>query len=172
MGQRVPSARQSPVQGRWNGEASLGQFQGRSHDLLEGHRAVELERGQPGVCRCRSNRAERSQRQLSARMLVEIVDAGLPGPPAQAADLHRLLFRGVMDDYGGDTAKAGVLGQRHVQGYAGGDSGVGRVASLFQDAVPRRRCEVVACRDHVSGPGNQWPVGADTSGHGAPPWWS
>ena len=44
-----------------------------------------------------------------------------------------------------------------------------KVAALLQDAVARRRSQVVPGGDHMGIAGNQWPVGWYTSRHGAPP---
>ena len=74
--------------------------------------------------------------------------------PAQAANLHGVLLLGVVDDYRSDAAKAGVLGQNDVDDDTRSHSGVGGVATLFQDAVSRRRGQVVTGRHHVSGSGD------------------
>ena len=104
-----------------------------------------------------------------AAVLVEVVYAGGGRPPAQTANLDCVLVLGVVDDDGSDAAKTGVLGQNNVDNYARGHSGVGGIATLFQDSISCRGGQVVTCRHHVGSPGYQRPIGVDSNRHFPPP---
>ena len=70
---------------------------------------------------------------------VEVVDGGRPGPPSEPADRHHRVRLGFVDDYRGDPAEGGGVGQSHVDGDAGGYAGVDGIPALLQDAVPPPR---------------------------------
>ena len=157
------------MQRRWYGKAPLCQLQGRRHHLFKRHGTVQLERRKPGVGRRWRDRAQYARRQVAVGVLVEVVNAGRPGPAPQTADGHRGLRGGVMNDYGRHSAEAGELGQHHVDGDSGSHPGVGGVATLLQDPVARRRGQVMARGDHVGVTGYQWAECWYTCCHGTPP---
>ena len=108
--QLVHGANQSAAQCGRDRESAFGQFQRRGNHLLEGHGAVQLQGREPGIRGGGCYGTKNAHRYLSAGMLVEVVDVGGGGPTAQAADLHRVLLLGVVNDDGSDAAKTGVLG--------------------------------------------------------------
>ena len=147
------------MEGLGDGEAALRDFQGRGHDLGKGHGAVEPEGGEPSVGGGGGDGAEDSGRKLSIVVPVEVVDTGGLGPTAQSADADDVTACHVMDDNGGDTAQAGVLGQDDVESQSGGDTRVGGVAALLQDTERGGGAEVVPGGRHVGGAGDEGTVG-------------
>ena len=149
-------------------KALIGNLEGGRNHLLETHRAVKAQRRQPGVGRRRCHRAEHARRQVAAVAPVKVVDAGGSGPSSQAADRHGLLAASVVDDDRGDAAEARPLGQHHVDGDAGGHTGIGGVAALFQNSKAGGRGQVVPGRHHVGVPRHRRTVGPNADCHDAP----
>src|SRR5687768_14972042 len=102
-------------------------------------------------------------------MPVEVINAGRPGPPAQAADAHGLALSSVVHDDGGHAANAGVLGQDYVEDNPGGYPGVGGVAPLLQNPVTRCCSQIMSGGDCVSGAGYQGSVRFYAYSHSTPP---
>ena len=148
-----------------DGEAVGRQLQGRRDHLLEAHGAVPAEGGEPGVRRRRRHGAHHPVGHVAAVFTAEIVDGRLSRPATQAADFPGVPRLGVVDDDGRHAAKAGVLGKRHVDHHAGGHARVNGVASLLEDPVAGRSCQVVTGADHVRDAANQRAIASQSQCH-------
>ena len=69
-------------------------------------------------------------------------------PPADASDSQRLAAR-KPEHHRRDAGHTDLVAVEHTQRQASGNAGIDGVAAVLEDAVARRRCEVVPGGDHV-----------------------
>ena len=121
----------------------FGEVERGLDDLLEGHRAVSRQRRQPRVGRCRGNGPKDSGGKVAAILFPESVNACGPGPAPESADGFNRRARSRTIDDRRDTAEMGGPRLEHVDADTGSDTGIGRVAAVFEDTDPAHACQIV-----------------------------
>ena len=121
----------------------------RLRHLAEGHGAVALQRGDPGIRRTGHDGAQRTHRDVPVVLALKEVGRHRAGPGAEPADgLHLPRLRAVEDDRG-HARDVHEIAVHDAQGDARGAARVDGVAARFQDREARLRGQVVPGDDPV-----------------------
>ena len=154
----VGRSQQGAQDGSRDRVALLGQLQRRRDHLLEAHRAVLLQRREPGVGGGRHDGPEYAHRDFAAGVPAEVLDRGRARPAPQSADGHHRVGCREVDDDGRDAAEVGAGRAHDVQRDARGHARVDGVAALREDSEARRGGEMVPRGHHVGGAHDGRPV--------------
>ena len=133
-------------------------------DLAEAHRAVALQRRDPGVGRRRHDDAQDAERDLAAVLAHEELGVERARPGAEPGDRHDLALLGVVDHDRRDAGEIDEVDLQDAERDPGRDAGIDRVAAGLQYLEPGGGGEVMPGGDGVRGDGDGRAMGVAHGG--------
>ena len=146
-----------------HGETVVRQFDRRRRHVGKRHRAVPLERRQPGINGRGQDAAVDPAPNTATLFALEEVDRGRLWPPAEPADGLDRATVGQIHHERCHAADVGQVRLRHVDTESRGDTGVHGVPARFEDAVSSGSGQIMAgghhvARAHDDGSGGAGPI--------------